>query len=376
MMKQNGTIAVSPVQNVLLVFGTIVGVGFITMPRGVVEKAREDAWITVLLACVLCLLSLWLILSAARVFPQDTAIENNVRVFGRFFGFLLNVLLIVYFVFFTVTGVRSMAEVVRAQMLPFTPLEVIVFVMLLTVLYSAWDGLVPIVRINESGLPTTFLLIILFFMFAYLEADWHELRIPFIDGVRPVIQPIPSTAYSFLGYEILYLYYPFLTNKKRAFLNAATGIGLAGGFYAFIVLGTIVTLGPDVTITQTYPVITMSKMIEVVRQFVERAELLVIILWMPLAYTTHLVTFYTAAFSLNRAFPRISFRWWMVMLMPTIYILALVPDNLPEMDEWSDLVGKVGMFILFGYPLLYLVMVKIRRKLGLLPDQGKEGEKG
>ncbi|MFD2371508.1 endospore germination permease [Brevibacillus sp. GCM10020057] len=374
MRKQNGTVEISPIQNVMLVFGTIVGVGFISMPRGAVEKAHEDAWITVLLACVFCVFSLWLILSAASVFPEDTVIESNRKVFGRLFGFLLNVLLIVYFVFFTVTGVRTMAEVVRAQMLPFTPLEVIIVAMLLTLFYSSWDGLGPIVRINESGLPITFVLILLFFTLAYLEADWNELRIPFLEGIRPVIQPLPSTVYSFLGFEILFLYYPFLANKKRAFLNAAAGIGLAGGFYVFIVLGTLVTLGPDVTITQTYPVITMSKMIEVVRQFVERAELLLIILWMPLAYTTHLSTFFSAAFCLHRTFPRISYRWWIVVLFPCIYFLTLVPDNLQQMDVWSKWVGNAGIFLLLVYPVLFLVIAKIRRKFGLLPDQGKEGE--
>jgi len=371
-----GHVAISPAQMVLLVFGTVVGVGFITMPRGLVEKAREDAWITVLLACLISLLSLWMLLRVSRVFPDQTTVEANVKVFGRFIGFLLNAMLVVYFMFFTITGVRSMAEIVRAEMLPFTPLEMIVIAMLLTVLYSAWDGLLPIIRIQESGLPISFLLVIIFFLFAYLEADWYEMRIPFTDGVLPVVQPLANTTYSYLGFEILLLYFPYVVNKNKAFRHAAVGIGLAGGFYAFIVVGTIITIGPDVTIAQTYPVVTMAKTIEVVRQFVERAELLLIILVLPLAYTTHLVTFYSAAFSLQRLFPRVSYRWWLVLLLPAVYFLALLPENLIEMDKWSNMVGVGGMFWLFLYPLLFLAVVKIKRMLGFLPEPGKEGEAG
>jgi spore germination protein len=212
-----------------------------------------------------------------------------------------------------------------------------------------------------------------FFLFAYLEADWYELRVPFKDGLLPVIQPLPNTVYSYLGFEILFLYYPFVVNKGKSFRHAAAGIVLAGGFYSFIVLGTLVTLGPDVAITQTYPVVTMAKLIEVVRQFVERAELLLLILWLPLAYTTHLVTYYSTAFSLNRMFPAISFRVWMGLLVPAIFFLSLVPDNLIEMAEWSDRVGVAGMVILFVYPLLLLAGVYVRRKLGH-PIFGKEGE--
>jgi len=371
-----GHVAISPAQMVLLVFGTVVGVGFITMPRGLVEKAREDAWITVILACLLSLLSVWMLLRVSRVFPDQTTVEANVKVFGRFIGFVLNAMLVVYFMFFTITGVRSMAEIVRAEMLPFTPLEMIVITMLLTVLYSAWDGLLPIIRIQESGLPISFLLVIIFFLFAYLEADWYEMRIPFTEGVLPVIQPLANTTYSYLGFEILLLYFPYVVNKNKAFRHAAAGIGLAGGFYAFIVVGTIITIGPDVTITQTYPVVTMAKTIEVVRQFVERAELLLIILVLPLAYTTHLVTFYSTAFSLQRLFPRVSYRWWMVLLLPVVYFLALVPENLMEMDRWSNMVGIGGMFWLFLYPLLFLSVAKIKRMLGFLPEPGKEGEAG
>jgi spore germination protein len=374
MKGYEGRPAISPIQLVLLVFGTIVGVGFLTMPRGVIEIAREDAWLTIIIAGVLSLVALWLILRAARLFPEDTLIEYNVKVFGRIAGFLINLMFGLYMLFFTLTGVRTMAEVVRAQMLSLTPLETIIFAMLLTILYSAWDGLMPIVRINESGQPISFLLIIFFFLFAYLEADWFELRVPFAEGLLPVIQPLPNTVYSYLGFEILLLYYPFVVIKEKSFRHAAAGIALAGSFYSFIVLGTLVTIGPDVAISQTYPVVTMAKTIEVVRQFVERAELLLLVLWLPLAYTTHLVTFYSTAFSMHRMFPAISFRWWMGLLVPAIYFLSLVPDNLIEMVEWSDYVGNAGLFFLFGYPLLLLAAVYVRRKLGLYPAPGNEGE--
>ncbi|WP_134682587.1 GerAB/ArcD/ProY family transporter [Brevibacillus migulae] len=368
-------IEISPTQLVLLVFGTIVGVGFITLPRGVVEKAREDAWITIILAGFVSLVSLWLILRTARIFPKDTLVEYNVKIFGRFCGFLFNLLFAEYFLLFTVTGIRTMAEVVRAEMLPFTPLEAIIIAMLITIFYAAWDGLMPIVRINESGQPITFLLIILFFMIAYLEADWYEIRAPFAEGFLRVVQPIPDTTYSYLGFEILLLYYPFVLKKEKCFWNASTGIALSGAFYSFIVLGALLTLGPDVTMTQTYPVVTMAKMIEIVRQFVERAELLLIILWLPLAYTTHLVVFFSSAFTMNRMFPRISQRWWMGLSIPVIYVLTLIPDNLMEMERWTNYVGVIGMFILFVYPLLLLAGVFVRRKLGLLPASGiQEGE--
>ncbi|MFY0543653.1 GerAB/ArcD/ProY family transporter [Brevibacillus sp. H7] len=374
MKGYEGSPAISPIQLVLLVFGTVVGVGFLTLPRVVIEKAREDAWLTVILAGALLLVALWLVLRAARLFPEDTLIEYNVKVFGRVAGFVINLMFGVYLLFFTITGVRTMAEVVRAEMLPFTPTEAIIFGMLLTLLYAAWDGLMTIVRINESGQPITFLLMMFFFLFAYLEADWSELRVPFTNGLLPIIQPLPNTAYSYVGFEILFLYYPFVVKKDKSFRHAAAGIALAGGFYGFIVLGTLVTLGADVAIAQVYPVVTMAKVIEVVRQFVERAELLLLVLWLPLAFTTHLVTFYSTAFSLHRMVPVISFRIWMGLLVPVIYFLSQIPDNLIVMAKWSDRVGQAGMVFLFGYPLLLFAGVFVRRMLGLHPPPGKEGE--
>lgn len=364
MRTTDGQPALNTVQHMFLTFGTIVGVGFIFLPRGVVEKAREDAWITVLLAGGVSILSLWLITRVARSFPHETAFEYNRKLLGRMLGFLFNLLISVYFLFFVVTGIRTMVEVVRSEMLPFTPIEVTLLAMLLTVLYTSWHGLMPIVRLNESGLPISILLIFVFLLFAYLEADWYEMRAPFLEGINPILQPLPSTVYSYLGYEVLFLYYPFLVNQKKAFVSGAIGIGLAAVFYVFIVVGTIVTLGPEVTITQTYPVVTMAKVIELVRQFVERAELLLIILWLPLAYSTHVVTFFSAAFSFHRTFPAISLRWWMAILFPAVYFLAMVPENLMEMEEWSNRVGSVGLFLLIGYPLILLAARLVRRRRG------------
>ncbi len=375
-MKGSNPPAISPIQLVFLIFGTIVGVGFITLPRGVMEKAREDAWITVVIGGIVSVLSFWLIVRAIRFFPQDTLVEYNQKAFGRVLGFLFNLAYAGYFFFFTVTGVRTMGEVVRAEMLPFTPVEVIVLTMLFTVVYVSWDGLMPIIRLKESGLPVTFLLIVFFLLFAFLDADWSELRVPFSHGIAPVLQSLPTTIYSYLGFEVLYLYYPFIVQKNKAFLGGTIGIGLAVGFYSFIVLGTLVTIGVDVAITQTYPVITMAKVIEVVRQFVERAELLLIILWLPLAYTTHIVTFFSASFTLHRMFPRISLRWWLTGLAPAIYVVSLVPQNILEMAEWTDKVGVTGLFFTTGYPLLLLLVVWIRKKLHLLPEQDRIGEAG
>ncbi|AMA74102.1 GerAB/ArcD/ProY family transporter [Aneurinibacillus thermoaerophilus] len=366
--------SLTPVQLVFLIFGVIIGTGFITLPRGVMEKAREDAWLTIILAIGFCFFSLWLILRIARVFPGDTVIEYNVKLFGRTVGLLFNLSLAGYYLFFTITGIRVMAEVVRSEMLPFTPIEVIIGSMLLILLYSSWDGLMPIVRIHESGIPSSIFMLVFFLMLAYLEADWYELRVPFLDGMTSVIQSLPNTVYSFLGYEILFLYYPFIAKKEKAYLHTAIGIGVSGIFYIFVVLGALVTLGPDVTIAQTYPVITMAKTIEIVRQFIERAELLLIILWLPLAYTTHLVTFFSTAFALNRTFPRISLRWWMVLSLPLIFVLSLVPENLIEMEGWLNVVGAIGLFLLIGYPLLLLTCVFVRRKLGLLPSPEQKGD--
>ncbi|WP_286883562.1 GerAB/ArcD/ProY family transporter [Aneurinibacillus sp. UBA3580] len=367
MNRNEESLMISPTQLVFLVFGIIVGTGFITLPRGVIEKAREDAWLTVILALGIALVSLWLILRVASIFPKDTAITYNVKLFGRTFGLLLNLFLAVYFLFFTITGVRTMAEVVKTEMLPFTPLGIIIGSMLLVLLYCSWDGLMPVVRINESGIPTSIFMIIFFFSLAYPAADWHELRIPFLEGVTPVIQSLPSTSYSFLGYEILFLYYPFIFQKKKAYFHTAIGIGTAGIFYTFVVLGTLVTLGPNMAIAQTYPVITMAKIIEIVPRFVERAELLLIILWLPLAYTTHLITFFSTAFALNNTFPRISLRWWMMLSLPFIFILSMLPDNLMQMERWTKVTGACGLFLLTGYPVLLLTCVFVRRKLGLLP---------
>lgn len=367
MNRNEESLMISPTQLVFLVFGIIVGTGFITLPRGVIEKAREDAWLTVILALGIALVSLWLILRVASIFPKDTAITYNVKLFGRTFGLLLNLFLAGYFLFFTITGVRTMAEVVKTEMLPFTPLGIIIGSMLLVLLYCSWDGLMPVVRINESGIPTSIFMIIFFFSLAYPAADWHELRIPFLEGVTPVIQSLPSTSYSFLGYEILFLYYPFIFQKKKAYFHTAIGIGTAGIFYTFVVLGTLVTLGPNMAIAQTYPVITMAKIIEIVPRFVERAELLLIILWLPLAYTTHLITFFSTAFAFNNTFPRISLRWWMMLSLPFIFILSMLPDNLMQMERWTKVTGACGLFLLTGYPVLLLTCVFVRRKLGLLP---------
>ncbi len=74
--------AISPIQLVMFEFGVFVGVGFLFMPRGAIEKAREDAWVTVILAGICALVSLWMINKIARTFPNETVIEYNRKLFA------------------------------------------------------------------------------------------------------------------------------------------------------------------------------------------------------------------------------------------------------------------------------------------------------
>lgn len=116
----------------------------------------HDTWFVVLLAGLLCLLFSLLYLELARRFPGCTLIQINELVYGKVLGKTISLSYVFFFLTICSIGVRSVGSFVVSYMMPETPMEVVLIMLLLVCSWASREGIRCL-----TGLSTAIVLIAL-----------------------------------------------------------------------------------------------------------------------------------------------------------------------------------------------------------------------
>ena len=95
--KKQSYLSVS--QFALIIFGSIVGVGVLSLPNGVVKVAHQDGWISTLIGGIYPLYIVIIASYIARKFPNDNILILSKKYFGRILGSIFNLIFATYFIF-------------------------------------------------------------------------------------------------------------------------------------------------------------------------------------------------------------------------------------------------------------------------------------
>ncbi|MGE5507505.1 MAG: GerAB/ArcD/ProY family transporter, partial [Chitinophagales bacterium] len=140
---------ITPYGFVLFIVGLFLENSVLMRPALVAKVAGADLWLALALGAVpvsaVALLVTWL----GELFPEQTFVEYARRVWGRWLGTALVVIVLAYWVAKTAEAALVMRRVVSLTLLPRTPDWVLIGVELLATAYLAWQGVGPAVRMAE-----------------------------------------------------------------------------------------------------------------------------------------------------------------------------------------------------------------------------------
>ena len=94
MLTNNDLITVP--QTVALMITTILEIGLLSLP-GKWAYANSDGWIIVIIGGILAFVGSLILSALIKLFPNDTFIEYSQRVMGKGPGFILGIVVIIYF---------------------------------------------------------------------------------------------------------------------------------------------------------------------------------------------------------------------------------------------------------------------------------------
>lgn len=325
-----------------LLFSSMVGVGILSLPQQVANQASVDGWVVIIVTGILAACSALLMVRIGERFPEKSLMEYSPILIGKPMGILLCLLFVIYFIVFASTVTRISADVTKLFLLDDTPVEVVILSTFLSSTYIIMHGINAIARFNQFIQPIAFLLLVLVLLLTFSDADMGN-NLPILgDGIRPVVASLPSTAFSFLGFETILFLLPFMRTPKKSSRVIISAFSMVIFIYVFIVIACVSVLGAKEVAYVNYPTLTIAKNIQFPGSFVERLESIMMISWVPFALTTMLLLHYCASLVLAKLLGLQEHRVISILLIPVIYLLAMLPQNVLQVGRWSQAVGAFG----------------------------------
>jgi len=347
-------------QAVVIVSNYILGVGILTLPRAAAEKVKTpDIWLSIIIGGLIAMLAGLIIVKLSQKFPGMTFYEYSQRIVGKWIGCILNLIVIGYFIAMSSVMLRAMAEVNTLFLLEGTPRWAMIIAFMWVGIYLVIGGLPAITRMFEIIFPIT---VIIFFMIAVMSLkifDINNLRPVLGLGIMPVLHGVKTTALSFSGFEIMLLIVASMKKPETAKKAVLVGIAIPVLFYVTTAVMVIGALTVEGVISLSWPTITLIKSFEFPGIFFERYESLLLVIWMMQIFTTFVITHYAAAKGLAQSMKK-DMHPFLYVLMPIIYIVAMLPKNINDLFHFSDSVGNLAFVMFVILPIALLGIAKLR----------------
>ncbi|MBD2867242.1 GerAB/ArcD/ProY family transporter [Paenibacillus arenilitoris] len=347
-----------------LIFTMIFGMTAIFTVSPAVFLAKQDTWISIIVATLIGLFLTFVAVKLSLLYPEQTFIEYSQTILGKWLG---KILLIPYFLMWiSVTGIilREYADFVFISLFSSTPLWMIILIMLGAVVYvTCTGGLKSIGRCGEIIGPISAIGCLLIFIFSV--KDWNWLRILPVyanTGFLPIVKgsfiPASFLAESFMVVMLI----AFMSNPRRAMLSSLAGVAAASVAVLAMTVIVILVFGPNLPAKFIYPLYSVVTYISVM-EFIQNVDVLAVLLWIIGIFIKLSLYFFITSYGTAQLF-RIK-RWkravWLIA--PIVFVISLLPRNTNDtMDYARFWLAAVFPVNLIGIPLLLWMIGTIRQK--------------
>ena len=334
------------------------GVAMIGTPRVAFEVAGHDAWISIILAYLFVLLVIFIMLFILRQYDNTDIVGIQADLFGGVISKLLGTIYMIYFATHILSILVTYIEIVKIFIFRDIP-SITVGLMLVTIIvYSCLGGLRVVI-----GVVFLFVIlsnwVILLLVQPISQMDFYSF-LPIMDkGMMEIIQGATSTAYTFMGFEILFFLYPFVSNKKNIRLPTVLGVSYA----AFIVLlTTVVSIGfisAEQLGRRVWPVLNLFKLQS--SPFIERLDYVVVAEWMMVTTPKAILLMWGITYTAKRLY-NISSK--LSLYFTSGLLLVFIPFFTEhfEIQKLIDSVRDFGIWIVYVYPLILLPLVVMKNR--------------
>nr|WP_106780362.1 endospore germination permease [Lysinibacillus timonensis] len=356
-------------QCIAIVMNSTIGISVLALPRVASEKVGSGAFLVTCIAMIISITSVFLIAQLSKRFPRVSIIQYGQKLISKPLGKLFGLFLIVYFLMLTGLVIREFGEVMNASLLQETPMSATILSMLILVAVATRNNHTTIAYMHSFYLMLIVIPILLMVIFAFQDIDPRHLKpflgndttfLDFLDGGLSVA----GLPFIHIGVFIILIIAPYMIDTKKVMRGSMWGIGFSACILLIATGVTVAVFGSEEIDNSLWPMLVLTRMTELPVAILERLDILFLVVWIVSAFTTILSGYLIALELSSQLFKLRSHSVLSYLFLPLVFVLSLYPQNVLHTYELIDIIGKWGILLTVGYPILLLLISYARKKGG------------
>lgn len=360
-MKQPMFNDITLLQYIFIINGVQVGVGVLTLPRDIASIAGTSGWISILLGWVISLIASFIMILIMKKHPTDTIFELLVRYFGKWIGKAISIIWILYFSIGSFIILTSAIRILLVWVLPETLYYFLAMLIIVPWVFIARNGIRVIGRYSQLIFFLTLWMPIIL-LIPLKDATWLNLFPIIQDNWLEIIRAIKTTIFSFLGFEIAFILYPFLKNKDHAFLGIFVANTITCIVFLQISFVCFVVFNLDNLKELVWPTLNLLKPISF--PFLERMEIIFLSVYLFQISTTGIPFLFASSIGITQFFGWKDHQYVLYVFALFLVIGAIIFN--PSINDISMIDEKwtfFGFWLVYVFPFCLLIYMFLFRRL-------------
>jgi spore germination protein (amino acid permease) len=273
---------VNPRQIGFLTAALLTGGGLISVQNVLIRLSHGDTWFTYVLPTVYAFLVIALFGYLSKLFPKKQLYEITFELFGKWFGGLLNVLLLAHLWFSLTRDMSLFNRFFSTTLLPRTPLEILTLLLVGVLVFYGRTSLEVVARVSDIVFPL-FVLI----MLAAPVVLLNEIRFSYLQPVMTTSLwdfaaggTIASGWYGDIFAMGAFIHMIYSHQELKAGLRR--GVLLATMLLTLSILTEVAVFGPFLPGNFIYPSYNLVQQIHIT-DFLDRVDIVMLMVWFPIA---------------------------------------------------------------------------------------------
>lgn len=342
-----------------IVVGFIIGTAILALPNAVVQDAKQDGWIAVLVGALHPLYIALVAIYYAKKHPnQDILVLSNIYL-GRILGTICNILFMLEFGIFTIEGIVSISNIYRVYATPFlTPIKIFIPTILIAI-YLSDKGIKVLGRINKISL---YILIVLTFMSltAVRSGNYLNLFPIFGTGIKNILSGSIESALAYGGMEAIFLIYPFIKEKDKVKKITLKALFITIVIYVWVTVACIYTLGYKVTSLALWPTLLVTEGVNI--PIINSFRFVFLFLWSIGLFRIIANEYYAFSYSLSYILKiKDKKKTYWIIFPIFLYLCLTIKSEVQRRAILGYLVPKITLFII-AYISIIAILIFIKDK--------------
>ncbi|KEZ53606.1 GerAB/ArcD/ProY family transporter [Metabacillus indicus] len=346
-----------------LIHAMQVGVGILGFERYIAKSAGHSSWLAIILSGVTILALIWISYQILNRGKNDiTAIHHDL--FGKWIGGLFSLYFVGYYTMFVIVLIRTYVEVIQVWVFPDVYHWVFAGIIILIAYSYVTGGFRIVTGIAFLGVIYGFPLLFVKY-FPIREAYWGSL-LPVIDlSFKELLSATKTMTLNFLGFEVLFMFYPFLKDPPKSQKWAHFGVLFSIFIYLITALVSFAYFDQDQLKTTIWATLTLWKIVDLT--VIERFEYVGISIWFFIVLPNICIGLWSASRGMNRVLPFVKQRTALIFICAAVFAVSYFLKDRGQIDWLNNKMSQLGFYTIYGYiPLLFilqLIIMKVRKQI-------------